>query len=175
MEKVQHHTVTVNCDPHKAFELFTRNEHLEKWLTVEADVEPKAGGKYELFWNPSDKENDSTIGCRVTTFLQDRLLGFDWKGPLEYKDVMNDADPLTLVSVFFLPVEAEDGLRTVVHLIHSGWRSAPEWEDPWKYFDNAWALCFKRLDQYVNEGVVPPDWHPRTNQGTGSAFEKEAS
>ena len=163
MEKVQHHIATLNCDPHTAFEMFTVNEHLEKWLTVEADVEPKLGGKYELFWNPRDKENDSTVGCRITTFLPDKLLGFDWKGPLEYRDLMNDADPLTHVSVFFLPIDAEGAEpRTAVHLIHSGWRSTPEWEGPWSYFEGAWKMCFERLEVLVNERVTPERWHPRS-------------
>jgi len=161
MEKVQHHTVTLNCDARTAFGMFTVNEHLEAWLTAKADVESKLGGKYELFWNPPSRESDSTIGCRITTFLQDKLIGFDWKGPLEYKDLMNDADPLTHVSVFFLPADEGGEARTMVHLIHSGWRSSPEWEGPWKYFENAWALCFKRLEQLVNAGETPEPWHPR--------------
>lgn len=29
-----------------------------------AAVDPKVGGKYELFWNPEDREKDSTISCK---------------------------------------------------------------------------------------------------------------
>jgi uncharacterized protein YndB with AHSA1/START domain len=150
MDKVQHHTVSLLCDPHTAFEMFTQNENLVKWLTVEANVEAKLGGKYELFWNPADRKIDSTIGCRITSFLPDTLLGFDWKGPGKYKELMNGVDPLTHVSVFFLPVEANGARRTVIHLIHSGWRSAPEWEGAWDYFTTAWALSFNRLKQLVD-------------------------
>ena len=150
MEKVQHHEASLACAPHTAFEMFTRGENLEKWLTLVADVEARVGGKYELFWDPDDREVDSTIGCRITTFLPDTLLGFDWRGPKKYRDLMNDADPLTHVCVFFLPIEGDGGPRTTVHLVHTGWRSGSEWEGPWGYFDTAWRLSFKRLEELVN-------------------------
>jgi len=87
---------------------------------------------------------------------------------------MNETDSLTHVSVFFTPIGDEGGKRTAVHLIHSGWRDAPEWEGPWTYFDNAWALCFKRLVQYVNEGAIPSAWHPRTGRQMRGALREEA-
>ena len=54
MDKIIYRSINLKCDPQKAFELFTVNKHLERWLTQMADVEPRIGGKYELFWNPED-------------------------------------------------------------------------------------------------------------------------
>jgi uncharacterized protein YndB with AHSA1/START domain len=161
MERVQVHTVALACDPHRAYEMFTRNEHLAKWLAAETNVEAKLGGKYELFWNPPERETDSNIDCRITVFVPDTVLGFEWKGPLEHHDVMNNVDPLTHVSVFFLPVQKDGAPWTQVHLVHSGWRSASEWDAPWEFFQNAWSMVFARLEQLVNEGVVPPPWKKR--------------
>ena len=48
MDKIIYHSIVLECSTHTAFEFFTKNELLEKWLTKEADVEPKVGGKYEL-------------------------------------------------------------------------------------------------------------------------------
>lgn len=39
----------------EGFEVFGVNEHVERWLAQVADVEPRAGGKHGLFWNPKDK------------------------------------------------------------------------------------------------------------------------
>ncbi|GAF87159.1 unnamed protein product, partial [marine sediment metagenome] len=29
-------------------------------------MEDKKGGKYELFWEPENRENNRTIGCKIT-------------------------------------------------------------------------------------------------------------
>lgn len=146
MDKIIHRSLKLNCDVHQAFEMFTVNEKLESWLTELADVEPKLGGSYELFWNPDDKRYDSTIGCRITAIKEDKFLSFEWKGPKQYNDFMNTADPLTHVVVFFIP---GDGF-TEVQLIHSGWRSSPEWEEARQWFEKMWNVCFEALEKQIN-------------------------
>ena len=150
MDKILHHSVRLNCSPAKAFAMFTENKHLESWLTLKADVEPKVEGKYELFWNPENREIDSTIGCKITALEPDKLLSFEWKGPAQYKDFMNDADPLTHVVVLFLPYGEGKAPETEVHLIHSGWRSSAEWEEARQWFERMWSGCFKELSKQVN-------------------------
>ncbi|MFX0063426.1 MAG: SRPBCC domain-containing protein [Candidatus Hermodarchaeota archaeon] len=59
MDKILYHSVQLDCDPEQAFKMFTIKEHLESWLTMKAEVEATIGGKYELFWKPEDRENDS--------------------------------------------------------------------------------------------------------------------
>lgn len=149
-DAVLHQSVRLNCDENQAFEQFTRNENLEAWLTNKADVDPKVAGKYELFWRPEDPENDSTIGCRVTAIEPGRLLSFDWKGPQKFKSFMNEADPLTHVTISFIPRGSFEMPETEVHLIHSGWRNSPEWEEAKNYFDRAWAIAFGELEKRVN-------------------------
>jgi uncharacterized protein YndB with AHSA1/START domain len=141
MDKILHHTVSIPCSIHHAFQLFTRNDHLESWLAVAAHVEPVVGGAYELFWNPSDRENNSTIGCRVTGISEDVFLSFEWKSPVQFKHFANNADPLTHVVVF---ITGKDGVANV-HLIHSGWRSSPEWEEARLWQGKAWKSAFDQL------------------------------
>lgn len=45
MDKVLHHTVRLDCDARRAFEMFTINELLQSWLAPLAEVEPVAGGR----------------------------------------------------------------------------------------------------------------------------------
>lgn len=118
MDTIIYHSIVLRCSPLEAFEFFTGNKHLEKWLTKVADVEPKVGGKYELFWNPEDRENDSTIGCKILAVAEGRFLCFEWKGPRQFKHSMNDVKPLTNVVVMFIPTSE----GTEVHLLHTGWR-----------------------------------------------------
>jgi uncharacterized protein YndB with AHSA1/START domain len=149
MDKVIYHVIKLKCSPEKAFEMFTLNEYLQKWLTEVAEVEPKVGGKYELFWNPEERENDSTIGCKILALHPDRFLAFEWKGPKQFRHFMNEVRPLTNVSVSFIP--SPEG--TEIHLLHAGWRDAPEWEEARVWFDMQWATALTELRKYVVEST----------------------
>ena len=53
----------------------------------------------------------------------------------------NGADPLTHVVVTF----AARGSGSGVHLVHSGWRSTPEWEEARPWQERAWAGALEKL------------------------------
>jgi len=65
MENIIQLNVEIDCDINTAFDMFTQNRLLESWLTAKAEVEPKVGGKFELFWVPENREHDSTIGVKL--------------------------------------------------------------------------------------------------------------
>ncbi len=146
MDRIIHLSVEVKCDTAQAFEMFTDNEKLASWLAELAEVEPKVGGKYELFWNPEDRQYDSTIGCKITAFVPGKLLAFQWKGPKQYSHFMNSADPLTHVTVSFIP--AGKGI-TEVHLVNSGYRSSAEWQEARQWFVNMWKFAFGELKKII--------------------------
>jgi len=147
VDRIIFHSIYLNCGPDKAFEFFTINGHLEKWLTKVANIEPKTGGKYELFWNPDDKETDSTIGCKILAIAHGKFLCFEWKGPKQFKHFMNNVRPLTNVVAFFLPHQG----GTEVHLLHTGWRDTTEWEEARHWFAKAWKNALSELQRYANE------------------------
>jgi len=146
MDRVIHGTAKLNCDVETAFSYFTKNELLEDWLTSVAQVVPKQGGMYELFWNPADRDNDSTIGCKVTAVVPKCLIAFEWKSPKQFKGFTNSADPLTHVVVTFTPLK--NGTR--VDLIHSGWRSPEEWQAAANWQEQAWQHALKVLESKAN-------------------------
>ena len=145
--EVIHVSTTLDCEPRQAFKFFTTNNFLESWLTNHAEVEPRIGGKYELFWNPNDREIDSTIGCKITSMVEPRSLGFTWKGPKEFKRFMNEVDPLTHVSVSFMPLSMAIPPQTEIHLVHSGWRHSVEWQSARDYFIRNWKVAFENLER----------------------------
>ncbi len=147
MDKIVHQRVILTCGLREAFTCFTENNALERWLTVEADVEPVPGGKYELFWDPDNREDNSTIGCRITAIETDQFLSFEWRSPEQFKHFTGDADPLTHVVVFFIPT-AEG---TTINLIHSGWRNSPEWEDARQWQERAWAGALAELARLATD------------------------
>ena len=144
----------IDCDIHTAFDLFTVNELLENWLTEKAEVDPKVGGKYELFWEPENRENNSTIGCRITGIEKNKFLSFDWKGPVDFQSFMNVADPLTHVIVF-LSQNEKDPNKTSIHLFHTGWRKDTEWQEARNYFENAWSKALQGLKDKIKNKALP--------------------
>lgn len=151
MNKIIHQRAHLQCDPHQAFEMFTVDELVESWLAPLAEVEPVVGGKYELFWDPGDREINSTMGCKVTGVEDDKYFCFEWKGPSEYQHFMNSADPLTHVVVFFIPCGEHPSPCTEVHLVHCGWASAAEWEEAREWFERAWGAAFQELERVLND------------------------
>ena len=150
MDRIIYRSAHLRCDVHQAFRMFTVSELAELWLAPSAEIEPQVGGKYELFWDLENREENSTIGCQVTAIEEDRFLSFEWKGPPQYSHFMNEADPLTHVVVFFYPGADDLSASTEVHLIHSGWGSSAEWEEARQWFERAWRLAFEELERQVN-------------------------
>lgn len=151
MDKIIAQSVRLHCSTTRAFEMFTVNEYLEAWLAAKADVEAVAGGKYELFWDPADREHNSTSGCRVTAVEVSKLLAFEWKGPRQFEQLMNAVDPLTHVMVCFIPADELFTASTDIYLIHSGWRHTPAWEEARQWFARAWRDAFEELQRQVSQ------------------------
>ncbi|MFW9824448.1 MAG: SRPBCC domain-containing protein, partial [Candidatus Thorarchaeota archaeon] len=136
------------------FKTFIQNRLLESWLTAKADVEPKKGGKFELFWVPDNREHDSTIGCKITSINMNEFLSFEWKGPQQYESFMNFAKPLTHVIVFFTQNEKTPNITTI-NLFHTGWRNSPEWQEARDWFEKAWINAFDVLKDKIKNQEIP--------------------
>jgi uncharacterized protein YndB with AHSA1/START domain len=147
VDKIIHRELKLHSSSQRAYKYFTDNKSLESWLVDLAEVEPVAGGKYELFWEPDDRENNSTIGCKITAIDPNQMIAFEWRSPKQFKHFANSADPLTHAVVSFYP----EGEWTTVHLVHSGWRGTPEWEEARLWQDRAWSVAFSGLEKKVNE------------------------
>ena len=125
-----------------AFKLWTDSKILEQWLTTSANVEPKLHGAYELFWDPSNRNENSTLGCKITSFLPGKILSFEWRGPVPYADLMNVNPFPTWVSINF---EALETNKTIIHFRHSGWGVGERWSKAKQWQTNAWDMAFKDL------------------------------
>ena len=142
MDKIIHCKVKLNCNVQHAFDLFTVNEQVKTWLAADAHIEPHVGGAYELFWDLKNKTNNSTIGCKITAIDSNKLLCFEWKGPVQFSDFMNMADPLTHVTIAFIPETAD---TVEVQLIHTGWRSGENWDAARTWFEHVWTNVLENL------------------------------
>ena len=142
-DRVVHVTAELPVAPDEAWELFTSERGLTSWLAPAAEVELRVGGRYALYWQPEQRADNSTIGCSITALVPTELIAFQWRSPVMFKQFANGADPLTHVVVSF----AAHGSGTRVHLVHSGWRSAPDWEKARVWQERAWRGAFAELEK----------------------------
>lgn len=126
----------------QAFQYFSDEEKLVEWLCNAASVDALVGGRYELFWDLENPHKDSTQGCTVLSYEEPYFLSFNWRGPEEFDALMNHLDPLTLVSVFFLPLSPA---KTRVLLQHSGFGSGASWETAHLFFERVWDNALHKL------------------------------
>jgi len=149
MQKIIQIEIELNCNVSQAFDFFTVNEKLESWLPEKAEIEPKVGGKYELFWDSQNREINSTIGCKITSIEKDKFISFEWKGPEMFQSFMNFCDPLTHVVVVFSS-SSDDPKKTKIYFFHSGWRDDPEWQKARDYFEKAWSGALTNLREKLS-------------------------
>ena len=148
MDKVIFQSAILDCSQEKAFEMFSGSENLQKWLTVKAEVDLRVGGKFELFWQPENPNENSTIGCKILALDQPSFISFEWKGAKQHEEFMNNKRPLTNVSVCFIPLE---NAQTKVLLIHTGWGDTAEWEQARQWFESAWEKTLSQLEKVAGE------------------------
>ncbi len=149
MNKVIHKKIRLECRPQRAFEYFTVNRSITRWLAARADVNPVTGGKYHLYWKTDKDVMESSEGCKITAIEHGKFLSFEWKSFQQFSELMDNADPKTHIVIFFIPVAGEE-MMTDVHLVHSGWRENPDWEDARKWYDEAWNRSLDSLNKVVN-------------------------
>jgi uncharacterized protein YndB with AHSA1/START domain len=104
----------IQADVQLLWRAWTESARITEWFAPAAEIEPKTGGKFELYFNPTNRESMCTAGCT--------LLQYD--------------EPRILVKVSFRP-EMDGGTR--ITLEHTGWMDtvaslqAREWHvDAWK-------------------------------------------
>lgn len=138
--------VKVGAPVEDVWHAWTDEDEITGWFSPEANIEPRLGGAYELFFDPQDHDHMSTKGCVITEFEPVNRLGFDWKGPDQFADLMNDPDALTRVKVEFR--EYEGGTR--VSLEHGGWGDGEGWADAREWHRRAWEGVLAQLESFMS-------------------------
>lgn len=127
---------------------FTQSDRIVQWFAPEANVEPRLGGAFELFFIPGNREQMGTKGCIFTLFEPKERLGFTWKGPDEFADLMNHEDSLTYVLV---TLSVDEG-KTRVVVEHFGWQEGEEWERARSWHEMAWTGALSSLRAAIESG-----------------------
>lgn len=135
-------TIELPVSVEQAWEFWTDNQALQTWLAPKANVKATLGGSFELFWDLEHPDQNSTLGCKILALVPNRLLAFEWRGPVEFSDLMNTEPFPTWVSVSF---ERKAEAVTLIHFRHSGWQKGPRWDAAGNWQSKAWGMAFSEL------------------------------
>lgn len=140
--------IWIEAEPERAWNAWTQSDRVTLWFAPAADIEPKSGGKFELFFNPDRKDSMSTFGCKIIRYDEPRSFTFQWKGPDTFADTMNQQERLTLVKVTLEPANR----GTAVRLEHSGWMDTEAWNQARQWHVEAWRQMLARLKAMLESG-----------------------
>lgn len=136
--------IRVQAPVEKVWYAWTDENTITEWFSPHANIDPRLGGSYELFFDPDNHEHQCTKGCRITRFEPHTHLSFSWRGPEELHNVMDPEKPQTHVHVTLKEVDAE----TEVILVHDGWGTGKEWEKARDWHHKAWTGVISSLEKF---------------------------
>lgn len=141
--------VTVNLPIELVWHAWTISDRVAQWFSPEANIEAKVGGAYELYFVPGNKSGMNTKGCKILKMDHYKELVFEWKGPDQFSSLMNEAYPLTKVTVNFEKV-SDDTTKVIV--LHTGFKEGAAWNEAIQWHEMAWAGVLKSLKNALETG-----------------------
>lgn len=130
---------------------WTTPEGIKTFLAPEGRLSLVPGGPFEIYFAPEAPAGSrGSEGCKILSYLPQRMLSFDWNAPPSLPDIRQQR---TWVVLTF---EATGPQQTKLELFHLGWQEGPGWDQAYAYFEKAWSLVLARLQHRFIHG--PLDW-----------------
>lgn len=125
----------------KVWAAWTTVDGVTSFFAPDASVELRLGGPYEMYFKTDEPEGSrGSEGCRILSFLPERMLSFTWNAPPLFP-----AERTQRTFVVVELVDADGGAGTRVKLTHSGFGAGGRWAEVRGYFDAAWGSVLKHL------------------------------
>ena len=126
--------IEIEASPETVWRALTDARELERWLPLEARVEPGKGGSVFMSW-----KNEFESETRILAWEPDRHLRISWGFQDEAGDVVQFTD-------FYLQGE---GGRTVLRVVTSGFPNDPSWDAWYEGTRQGWAYELASLKRYL--------------------------
>jgi uncharacterized protein YndB with AHSA1/START domain len=122
---------------------WTTHEGLLSFFGNDNKVELELNGPFEIYFlmeNPYGLQGSE--GCKIISFLPEKMLSFTWNAPPQHKEIRNHSHQ-TWVVLNFNPIDEK---HTEIELNHLGWLEGEQWDMVYDYFEKAWDSVFERLE-----------------------------
>ena len=134
-------TVEIDADVETVWRAISDGEEISRWFPLNAEVDPRVGGKYKIDWGP-DCGGQGTI-----TAWEEGVR-------LRYEEEWPGADLEVPVTVEYT-IESRDG-KTIVRMVQAGFSADEDWADYFDTIDSGWRYFLWNLKVYVERHAGTP-------------------
>ena len=151
MPRVIQKEVVVLASPREVWDAWTTVPGVSSFLAPRANLELTIGGRYEMYFDlDAPPGSQGSEGCKVLSYLPQRMLSFDWNAPPQFPNVRKERTWIVVL------LEVLGVRRVKVKLTHLGWKEGEEWDEVFRYFTRAWGTVLARLEHRFS--TAPIDW-----------------
>ena len=126
----------IEAPPADVWKALTDAKELVRWFPLEAEIEPRVGGRYWMSWG-----GEYVGEHRIEIFEPERRLRTTWPSMTS-----QDGKPAELAVDYHL--EAREG-RTALRLVDSGFGRGANWDDEYEGVQTGWAFELRSLRHYL--------------------------
>lgn len=136
---------------------------LKAFLKIDAAIDLRVGGKYELYFGPpATAPQRGGEGCTVLSYVPQRMLSFNWNIPPAFPS-LRALGPTTFIVLEFSP---HDDNSTDLRFTHLGWQEGEAWDAAYVYFNQTWTILLRTLQQSFTQASPPTTAPPPASPPT---------
>jgi len=128
-------SLEIAASPEAVWRALTDAKELARWFPLNADIEPRVGGRYWMSW-----EGEFEAESRIEIFEPERHLRTTW--PM----TKDDGRPTELSVDYHLE---DRGGQTTLRLVHSGFGRGAAWDEEYDGINTGWAFELRSLRLYL--------------------------
>jgi uncharacterized protein YndB with AHSA1/START domain len=149
-------TAAVPASQAEIWQAWTTPEGIRSFLAPDCNVDFRAGGAYEIFFDPqAAPEERGSIASTLLAIQPECFFSFSWRNPPSLTTIRWQ---FTHISV---RIASLDHQLSHVMLVQDGWGEGEEWREAYRYFKRAWQkVVLPRLVQRFMTGPVHWDSIP---------------
>jgi hypothetical protein len=142
-EKVLRLEIILPVDIASAWQLFTEDDKLTKWIAPLAHIELKSGGYIVTNYDSTKSLSDSScIKLPIICFIDKELIVLKVNLNNHFESSVRNTDQYLQEIIQFIPVDSAH-TRIVSSMI--GWGSGPEWDKTYSFFVKGNEWTYKEL------------------------------
>lgn len=134
----------INSPIDSVWQKWTSHEGLLTFFGKDNKIELAPGGAFEIYFNTESPAGlKGSEGCRVLSFIPNRMFSFTWNAPPAIMEARESGYNTWVV----VDLNPETDERTEILLTHLGWPEGRLWEEVYDYFDDAWEKVLNSLKE----------------------------
>jgi Activator of Hsp90 ATPase homolog 1-like protein len=144
-ERVLRLEMTVPLDRAKAWELFTIDSEIKKWMAPSAHIELKTGGYIVTNYDTTKSLSDpSSIRLGIINYIENEMLTLKVKLNNNFSSRVQNEDG-NLQEIIQLKDAGNGNTNIISSMI--GWGTGPDWDKTYSFFEKGNTWTYEQMDK----------------------------